>query len=204
MKEKEPLEIIVVEDTTENLMAVYHAFPLEGEDEPVVEVYETLEDGLKALQSKTYALGIFDLYMPEKKGKTPEPLGIKLAAEASKQRMPWAILTSGFYKHHGVSNAAFAIYHYMLPRKDEEYLDQLISKAISEGFFDSLQKFGEVYEHMGKHERDLWRVVYRQILLGGLKDEGQNYEIGKENIRELWESRKRYHRYIGKVYREKD
>jgi len=94
------LEVLVVEDNPKNKVAAQTFF--DTQEGMRVDFATTYEEGLRRLQENIYAAAIFDLELPRKEGNEPERLGFELGEEAKKLRVPFCILTGGFF-HHGLT-----------------------------------------------------------------------------------------------------
>jgi len=114
-----PLEILVVDDREENIMAAKKAF---NKKNLIMDYANDYEQGLTKLQTKPYALGIFDLELPRRQGEKPEKLGFGLAEEAKKYYVDWAIITAGIDHHN--CKSAFVKFHYDSPKKEFEEITE--------------------------------------------------------------------------------
>jgi len=106
MENEKPLEILVVDDRTENRMVAQEYFNTRTDVK--VDFATSYSEGLQKLREGLYAIGIFDLELPRMEGSEPEKLGFELAREAERYMMPWAVITTGIDHHN--CKAAFVSY----------------------------------------------------------------------------------------------
>jgi len=139
IKMEKQLEILIVEDREENRIAAKKYFNTQN---VCVDFATSYDEGLQKLQEGLYAVGIFDLELPRKKGDEPEKLGFELAKKATKYAMPWAVITAGTDHHQ--CKAAFVSY-------------------IWEGIKDPNEKLGEITE-IPKTDLRSWQKVYETLV----------------------------------------
>ena len=182
--ENKKLEILVVDDRAENIAAARTA--LKGKAN--VDVAMNYEDGLKKLESKVYAFGIFDIQMPRKEGMKTENLGFDLEKAAEKYALDHALITAGIDHHN--CNAAFV--RYCFDEKRNKGFEDACIKHGKTGY-DShthsmkAKNFHEITE-IPKSNPRAWNHVYDVLI--------------KEhpNVQEIFESKQRYFKTLGKMY----
>jgi len=185
------LEILVVDDRAENIAAARTA--LEGKAN--VDVAMNYEDGLKKLESKVYAFGIFDIQMPRKEGMKTENLGFELEKEAEKYALDYALITAGTDHHN--CQSAFVRYCFDDKKNDgfishaDHYVqtgkDGLGRDIDSHTYEIKANNFQEITE-VPKSDPRAWGRVYDTLV---------GYS---PNIQEIFESKQRYLESAGKMY----
>jgi CheY-like chemotaxis protein len=104
---EEKLEVLIVEDSEENITAAKEYF---SKMEDFVTVFsDNFEDAMKKLNEHVYAYAIFDMNFPRTKGGIPEKLGNELAKEADSLALQYALMTAGIDHHQCLS--AFVKYY---------------------------------------------------------------------------------------------
>lgn len=139
--EKEPLEILVVDDKEENLKAAIEYFSTKSNISVISA--KSYEEAMQKLQEKVYAVGLFDLELPVKEGAEPEELGFKLVDEAEKYKMPWAVITSGIDHHQ--CKSAFVCFPWMSEREAVEF-DRISGCKLTEAPKTSPESWKRIYE----------------------------------------------------------
>ena len=196
--ENKKLEILVVDDREENREAAKKYFSTRKEVN--VDFAETYNDGLKKLNEKVYAFGIFDIELPKNKAEKPERLGYGLGDEADKQSLDYVLITSGLDHHHVVS--AYVQYSFEdkeLERKqnmkksyddaknrNDKFAMQNVL-AHSTGRDIELIGFKELTE-TPKNSPNAWKQVYETLI------------AECPNAQAIFESKKRYFKNTGKMY----
>jgi response regulator RpfG family c-di-GMP phosphodiesterase len=182
------LEILIVEDREENRNAAKQAL----ENQVDIDFATNYEDGLKKMQTKVYAFGIFDLELPRKDGMQTEKLGFELETEAKKYVLDYALITAGI-DHHDCK-AAFVRYcfDYKSGRIDGEVMeDKEDPHKVYEGHELRAKNFQELTE-IPKTNPEAWETVYEKLL-----------EVNP-NVKNLVESKKRYFDATGKMYMKRE
>jgi len=114
MENEKPLRVLIVDDKEENLNAAKTYF--DTVKNAIVDFASNYEEAMQKLNSENYDLAMFDLMLPRTKNSShTERLGFKLAEEAERYIIPWAVVTMGMDHHQCIS--AFVNYFYE-PNRD--------------------------------------------------------------------------------------
>jgi response regulator RpfG family c-di-GMP phosphodiesterase len=148
------LEILIIDDMEENRNAAKTALS----DKADIDFATNYEDGLRKMQTKVYAFGIFDLELPRKQGMEPEKLGYNLADEANKQALDHALITAGIDHHQCKS----AFVRYCWDEKIDDWLKEH-GKPTDREYEIKLHGFNEMTE-IPKNSPRAWQKVYEELI----------------------------------------
>lgn len=111
------MKVLVVEDSGVNRKAAEKYFS--KREDVKVDFAPNYTKGLQVLREREYDAVLIDLEIPRAEGNAPEELGFELAREAEESKIPWAIITAGFFAHHQ-KTATFAFYFWQkgIPAKE--------------------------------------------------------------------------------------
>jgi response regulator RpfG family c-di-GMP phosphodiesterase len=177
-KTQNKLEILIVEDREENRNAAKAALA----DKVSIDFAINYEDGLKKMQTKVYAFGIFDLELPRKNGMKTEKLGYSLSDEADKYALDHALITAGIDHHECKS----AFVRYCWEEKIDDYCKKVL-KPTDREYEIKLNGFHEMTE-VPKTDPRAWQKVYTTLL------------ATNSNVENIVESKKIYLKSTGKMY----
>lgn len=142
MGNKKPLRILIVDDREENLDAAKEYF--DTVENIAVDFASNYEEAMQKLNNEKYDLAMFDLQLPRTKNSgDTEKLGFKLAEEAERYTIPWAVITMGIDHHQ--CRSAFVNYFYEPNREVHEITET------------------------PKTDPRAWERVFNSLLLNGLK-----------------------------------
>jgi len=177
------LEILIVEDREENRNAAKAAL----KDKINIDFATNYEDGLKKLQTKVYAFGIFDVELPRKDEMKTEKLGFELENEAYKYGLDYALITAGIDHHQ--CRSAFVKYYF----DGKESKDFAKKKKELRKYYDDhnsdirARNFHEITE-VPKTSPKAWERVYETLL-----------EVSP-NVKDMVKTKKKYLESFGKMY----
>jgi len=167
------MKILIVDDSARNREAAKTFFDTQNDVE--VDFAITYEEAVAMMKQKVYAFGLFDLNFPDATGGGPKPLGFKLAEEAHKQMMEWAVITAG-KDHHGFSDTAFVCFcwNYYCGDKDPIEFDKVSETKMTE---------------LSKTSPKAWEKIFNAFL----RMSGDHLAINVD-------SRERWFRQMGSMY----